>query len=89
MFSKGLFFKVVKTRDCVVDNTIELTTKRQNFRPVQIERLCRRQNKRDSKIEFCHGMGKKYGKRTKCWSPAFSPRPTMFSKALVFKDVIM
>ena len=35
----------------------------------------------DSENEFCYGMGEKHcGKRRKCWSPAFSPFPTMFSK---------
>ena len=33
------------------------------------------------KIKFCIGKGRKHvGKRRKCWSPAFSPFPTMFSK---------
>ena len=27
------------------------------------------------------------GKRRKCWLPAFSPFPTMFSKALFFGNV--
>ena len=41
-----------------------------------------------TKIEICFGKGRKHcGKRTKCWLPAFSPFPTMFSKGL-FKVVI-
>ena len=32
-------------------------------------------------MEILLGMGRKYcGKRRKCWLPAFSPFPTMFSK---------
>ena len=58
-----------------------LFTKRQNFRLVQIESICRRQNKCDWKIEICFGKGRKHcGKRRKCWLPAFSPFPTMFLK---------
>ena len=54
------------------------------FRPVQIERVGRRQNKFDSKVELCFRKSRKHcGKRRKCWLPAFSPFPTMFSKALV------
>ena len=35
------------------------------------------------KNEICSGKGRKYcGKRRKCWLPAFSPFPTMFSKGL-------
>ena len=49
--------------------------KRQYFRPVQIESICRRQN-----IKICFEKGGKCGKRRKCWLPAFSPFPTMFSK---------
>ena len=49
-------------------------SKRQNFRLVQIERFCRRQNRCGSKIEVCLWRGRKHcGKRRKCWLPAFSP----------------
>ena len=35
----------------------------------------------DSKTEICFEKGRKHcGKRRKCWLPAFSPFPTMFSK---------
>ena len=38
--------------------------------------------------KFFFGMGRKLcGKRRKCWSPAFSPFPTMFSKGLFFRVV--
>ena len=57
----------------------QLFTRRQKFRMIQIERICRRQNKCDSKTGNCFGNGKKHcGKRRKCWFPAFSPFPTMF-----------
>ena len=39
-------------------------------------------------LKFGLGKGRKhYGKRRKCWLPAFSPFPTMFSKALCFRSV--
>ena len=63
-------------------------TKRQNFRSVQIESICRRQNKRDWKIEICFRKGGKHcGKKRKCWLPAFSPFPTMFSNCFFFTVV--
>ena len=66
----------------------ELFTKRQNFRPDQIQSICRRQNSSDSKIEIYVGKSRKYcGKRRKCWLPAISPFPTMFSKAFFSKGV--
>ena len=65
-----------------------LFIKRQNSRLLQTGSICRRQNKCDSKIEVCHGMRRKHcGKRRKCWWPAFSPFPTMFSKAFSFRVV--
>ena len=40
------------------------------------------------KIKTCFGKGRKHcGKRRKCWLPAFSPFPTMFSKAFLFRIV--
>ena len=33
-----------------------------------------------TKIEICFEKCRKCGKRRKCWLPAFSPFPTMFSK---------
>ena len=60
--------------------TLYQTTK---FGPVQIEGICRRQNKCDSKVEICFVKSEKHcGKRRKCWLPAFSSFPTMFSKGL-------
>ena len=59
-----------------------------NFRPVQNKILCRQQNKCDSKVELCLGKGRKLcGKRRKCWLPAFSPFPTMFSTAFFLRVV--
>ena len=57
--------------------------KRQNLRLVQIQSPCRPQNKCnwESKNEICFENGRKHlGKRRKCWLPAFSPFPKMFSK---------
>ena len=35
-------------------------------------------------MKTCFGKGIKHcGKRRKCWLPAFSPFPTMFSKSLL------
>ena len=50
-----------------------LFTKGQNFALLQIENLCKRQNKCDSKIEYFCGLTIKHcGKRRKCWFPVFS-----------------
>ena len=49
---------------------------------------CRRKNKCTWKIEICFGMGRKHCvKRRKCWFPAFSPFPTVFSKGFSFRVV--
>ena len=86
MFLKGLFVKVFKSRDCVVKSS--LFTKQQNFRLIQIESICRGQNKCDRKIEICFGTGRKHcEKGRKCWSPAFSSFPAMFSRAFYFRVV--
>ena len=71
-------------------NTIEKgNTKQQNFRPVQIQRTCRRRKKKKKlqlKNEICFGNGRlHFGKRRKCWLPAFSPFTKMFSKASFVK----
>ena len=55
--------------------------KDKNLGLVEIESICKRENKCDKKLEICLGNGRKHcGKRRKCWLPAFSPFPTMFSK---------
>ena len=60
----------------------------QNFRPVQIESICRQQFKCLSKVEICFGKGRKHcWKRRKCWLPPFSPVLTMFSKGLLLRVV--
>ena len=47
-----------------------------------------RQNKFELEIVICFGKGRKLcGKRRKCWLPAFSPFPTMFSKGYLFKVI--
>ena len=56
-------------------------TKQQILRLVQVQSICRRQNKCKIKTEILFGMSRKpYGERRKCWLQAFSPFPTMFSK---------
>ena len=43
----------------------------------------------DANAKICFGKGRKHcGKRRKCWSPAFCPFPTMFSKGYFFRVVI-
>ena len=66
--SKGVIvWEWVKAVDCL---TLYQTT---NFRLVQIENICRRQNERNSKFKICLGKRRHCGKRRKCWLPAFSP----------------
>ena len=48
-------------------SSIQLFSGQRNFRPVQIQRTCRRQNKCNEKIEICFGNGRKHsGKGEKC-----------------------
>ena len=54
----------------------------------QVETTCSRQNKLNLQTEIHFGMGRKHcGKRRKCWLPAFSPFPTMFSKGFFLRVV--
>ena len=63
-------------------------TKQQDFGPVQIQSICRQVNKCNRKVRICFEKGRKHcGKRRKWWLPAFSPFPTMFSKAFSVKIV--
>ena len=40
------------------------------------------------KLEFVFGKGRKHcGERRKCWSPAFFPFPTMFSKDFLYRVI--
>ena len=40
------------------------------------------------KMEIWFGKGRKHcGKRRKCWLPAFSPFPTMFSKGFLYRVI--
>ena len=78
----SLFLTVVKCQDCVV----KVFARRQNFGLVQIEGTCRPHNKSGSNIEIHLWQGRKHcWKRRKCWLPAFSPFPTMFSKVLLIR----
>ena len=63
--------------------------KPQYFRLVQIERISRRPKKKfDPKIEIYSVKGRKHcGKCRKCWLPAFSPFPTVFSKGFCLKVI--
>ena len=48
----------------------------------------RRQSKHDLENKICFWKGRTHcGKRRKCWLPAFSPFPTMFSKVFFRKGV--
>ena len=59
-----------------------------NKKIVQIESICRLQNKCLPKAEICFESSRKYcGIRRKCWSPAFSPFPTMFLKAFFLRVI--
>ena len=58
----------------------QLFTKQQILRLVQIQSICRRQNKYKLKAEFHCEIGRKHcGKRRKCLLPAFSHFPSIFS----------
>ena len=71
--------------------TSQLLTKQQNFTLVQIEIVCRRQNRCEWKLKF--GLGREEDIVEKGENagyqhlPAFSPFPTMFSRALCFRVV--
>ena len=68
-------------------HALTLFTKRQKFRliQIQIESICRQQNKYDRKSQFYFLKGGKHSeKRRKCWLPAFSPFLTMFLKGFVY-----
>ena len=48
----------------------------------------RRQIKADQNGKYSPGYVTKHcGKKRKCWLPAFSPFPTMFSKAFFFRSL--
>ena len=66
----------------IESNTSDWLTKRQNFRLIEIQGICRRQNKCYLKTEILVGIGRKRGKKIKCRFPAFSPFPTMFLKGV-------
>ena len=45
-------------------------------------------NKTNVNVKFAFGKGRKHcGQWRKCWFPAFSPFPTMFSKGFCLKIV--
>ena len=66
-------------------SALKLFTKRQLLRLVQIQSICRRQNKCKLQTEILFWMGRKHcGKSRKCCLPAFSSFPTMFLKGFFF-----
>ena len=84
-FQKRLFPQDQWLRICLLKG--EPITGRENFRLLQIESICKRQNKCSWNHDFYLWLGRKHcGKRRKCWLPAFSPFPTMFS--IVFKGLV-
>ena len=83
MFSKGLSLRGIK--DCRMINSLPNEKK---FKLVQIQSICRKQNNSGTITEICVGKSTKdCGKRRKYWLPAFSPFPTMFSKAFFSRGV--
>ena len=79
---------VWKSLKFVVWESVNFFTKWQNCRPIQIQSICRWQNKWDTKTEIWSGKGRKNcGKRRKCWLPAFSPFPTVFSKGYCLRVI--
>ena len=57
-----------------------LTLYQTDFGQVIIKSICRQNNKCNLKMEILCRIGRKdCGKRRKCWFPAFSPFPTMYS----------
>ena len=86
MKNKFLFpqtFSVLsRIHDCF---STRLTLPQQNLELDQLEIFCRRRNKciQKNEISFRKG-GKHCEKRRKCRLSAFSPFPTMFSKASFF-----
>ena len=54
----------------------------------KLEAFADNKDKCESKIEICFRKSRKHCvKKRKCWLPAFSPFPTMFSKGFFFKVV--
>ena len=65
--------------------TIYQTTK---YKTCPISKHLQSTAKRDLNTEIPFAMVRKHcGKRRKCWLPAFSPFPTMFSKGFFFRVV--
>ena len=63
-------------------------TKRQIVRLLQIDVFADNKIHNIKKIDICVEKGRKHcRKRRKCWLPAFSPFPTVFSKGFFLKVV--
>ena len=87
-YSKQFSFVVCK---CTQFEKIELFTIRQNFRldwskfnAFADEKF----NIAKMMISLCNRVENVVGKKRKCWLPAFSPFPTMFSIAFYFRVVL-
>ena len=88
LFSNNVFkiflLRIAKSLDYMVNAFLP---KQQNFWLFKIQSTCRWLNKCDSK--FCFRKGRKhFGKRRKCWLPAFFPFLKMFSKDLFLKGCL-
>ena len=59
-----------------------LIIKQQNFRLIQIESTCRRQNKCNPKTKICFEKSRKH-----CGLPEFSLFPTMFLKTFCLRVI--
>ena len=56
--------------------------------PLQIKSVLTQRNHCNLKIEILLGMDRKHCvKRRKCWLPAFSPFPAIFSRGFFFRVV--
>ena len=90
-FSKYFSFRVVKSQDCLLKSYTHEKVLHNNvhaepffgwhiFSPAQIEWICGHKIYLYSNHEMLLSQGRKHcGKRRKCWLPAFSPFPTLFS----------
>ena len=75
-----LFFPTIFLSD--INKFLDLTLSQMtNFRLFQTESICRLQNKFEKIKTYFEKDRKHCGKRRKCWLPAFSTFPTIFSKA--------
>ena len=67
----------------------QLFSKLQNFGLTKIKNIADDNLNLNQNIEICFGKGRKHcgEKSRKCWLPAFSPFPTMFSKSSLYSVI--